>query len=94
MTIKTRRALAHFFANDSNNLSIDTYLLVLGIFMALVLVFAPQIYIKNSIYYKSRSINQLYIKYQTLKEENKQLQRELETIYFNQVFRLDTQSKN
>ena len=94
MTIKTRRALAHFFANDRNNLSIDTYLLVLGIFMALVLVFAPQIYIKNSIYYKSRSINQLYIKYQTLKEENKQLQRELETIYFNQVFRLDAQSKN
>ena len=93
MTIK-RKILDHFFANDKSNLSIDTYLLILGIFMALVLVFAPQIYIKNSIYYKSRSINQLYIKYQTLKEENKQLQRELETLYFNQVFKLDTQSKN
>ena len=69
---------------EDKELSTDIYFIVVGIFFLLILVFSPLIFIKNNIYYKSRDINALYIDYLSLRDENLQLKRELESIYFKQ----------
>ena len=52
---------------------------------ALILYF-PQIYIQNNIYYVSKDINKLYAHYMSLKEENKFLVQQLEDMKFkNQI---------
>ena len=61
-------------------------MLVFGI--AWMLLF-PKIYLENSIYYKSRDIATLQREYETLKEENRVIRRQVEEMRFkNQV--LDT----
>ncbi|OCX42401.1 hypothetical protein A7X81_04800 [Campylobacter ornithocola] len=62
-------------------------LLYAGLMIAFaLLVFFPQIYIRNQIYYVSRDIADLRSQELVLYEENKELQRQLEAIYFqNQV---------
>lgn len=67
-----------------NNISIDIYFLMIGILFGSALVFAPQIYIKNNIYYKSRNINKLYLNYQALKDENQQIKTRLKSLKFKQ----------
>lgn len=48
---------------------------------ALVLI-APKIYIKNEIYYKSRSIEKLNLTYEVLESQNKALKQKVEKINF------------
>ncbi|WP_253254848.1 hypothetical protein [Campylobacter sp. P255] len=62
-------------------------LLYVGLMIAFaLLVFFPQIYIRNQIYYISRDIADLRSQELVLDEENKELQRQLEALYFqNQV---------
>ncbi|WP_207924521.1 hypothetical protein [Campylobacter volucris] len=71
---------------ENKNLSLKhlSYAGVILIFA--LLVFFPQIYIRNQIYYISRDIADLRSQEWVLDEENKELQRQLEAIYFqNQV---------
>ncbi|MBF7069642.1 hypothetical protein [Campylobacter volucris] len=71
---------------ENKNLSLKhlSYASVILIFA--LLVFFPQIYIRNQIYYISRDIADLRSQEWVLDEENKELQRQLEAIYFqNQV---------
>jgi hypothetical protein len=84
---KNNKSLEYIFKiltkdDDNKNISIDTYLLMIGILFATILVFSPQLYIKNNIYYVSRKINSLYIQYQILKDENKVLKRQYEIAIF------------
>jgi cell division protein FtsL len=64
---------------------IYTFLIIM---FALAMIF-PKIYIQQQIYFKSRDIAKLKGEYDTLKEENKQISADVESIRFkNQV--LDT----
>jgi cell division protein FtsB len=75
--------------NEEKNIPIDTYLLMIVILFGVVFIFGSQIYIKNNIYYVSRKINVLYIKYQSIKDENKVLKRRLEYMRFMQEHNTD-----
>jgi cell division protein FtsL len=75
---------------DDINLPGSLLLLVLGIFIVAVLLFAPKIYIQNNIYYESRELNRLYNQYISLKEENINLKQQLEAKkYQNQILDSD-----
>jgi cell division protein FtsL len=53
---------------------------------ALLLLFMPKIFLRNNIYYLSKDINKLHSQYISLKEENKFLAQQLETMkYKNQI---------
>jgi len=63
-----------------------TVLIMLLLFLASVF---PKIYLQNQIYYKSREIAKLKREYDALKEENRLIKAEVESIRFkNQI--LDT----
>lgn len=71
---------------ENKNLSLKHLSCVGVILIFALLVFFPQIYIRNQIYYISRDIADLRSQEWVLDEENKELQRQLEAIYFqNQV---------
>lgn len=71
------------------NLDFKTLIIVLLSMATTFAVILPGIYIKNEIYYISRDISKLYGEYSVLKEENRELKRDIEAIRFkNQV--LDT----
>jgi cell division protein FtsL len=72
------------------NLDNKTTIIIVGIiFISLLGLYLPKIYIKNNIYYTSRNINKLYSHYISLKEENRALSAQLEDMKFkNQI--LDT----
>lgn len=73
------------------NLDFKTLIIVLLSMAVTFAVILPGIYIKNEIYYISRDISKLYGEYSVLKEENRELRRDIEAIRFkNQV--LDTLS--
>lgn len=56
------------------------------VFLFLMLLSIPKIYLSNNIYYVSKEINQLYSHYMSLKEENKFLIQQLEDAKFkNQI---------
>lgn len=73
-------------SEENKNLS-PKNLLYAGLMIAFaLLIFFPQIYIRNQIYYVSRDIADLRSQELVLDEENKELQRQLEALYFqNQV---------
>jgi hypothetical protein len=66
--------------DNPNNISLSLLLVIMSILFGSILIFAPFIYVKNNIYYKSRSINLLYNKYQILLNENRELIIQLEKI--------------
>ena len=67
--------------NSVNSLFIAFTSLVIAL-----LLYFPQIYIQNNIYYVSKNINKLYSHYISLKEENKFLAQQLEDMKFkNQI---------
>ncbi|MCR6572756.1 hypothetical protein [Campylobacter insulaenigrae] len=71
---------------ENKNLSLKNLLYAGIILFFTLLIFLPQIYIRNQIYYISRDIADLRSQEWILDEENKELQRQLEAIYFqNQV---------
>ncbi|MBT0828726.1 hypothetical protein KJQ75_07760 [Campylobacter lari] len=73
-------------SEENKNLS-PKNLLYAGLMIAFaLLIFFPQIYIRNQIYYVSRDIADLRSQELVLDEENKELRRQLEMLYFqNQV---------
>ncbi|EHZ4885668.1 hypothetical protein K5688_001178 [Campylobacter lari] len=73
--------------NEENKNLSPKNLLYAGLMIAFaLLIFFPQIYIRNQIYYVSRDIADLRSQELVLDEENKELRRQLEMLYFqNQV---------
>ncbi len=53
-----------------------------GILCLVVLICLPKIYLNSSIYYYSRDINKLQTQSDLLKEENRRLQNELESLRY------------
>lgn len=80
--------LEQYDKEQSREKNLDLKFLFL-IYLSLSIGFAiilPKIYIKNQIYYISRSINKLYSNNSILEEENTYLKQKLESIRFkNQV---------
>jgi hypothetical protein len=73
------------------NISTKTFLITIASVIAIVMLFAPKIYIQNNIYYKSNKIqNDIYPTYRVLKEENIQLRLKFEKEFFrNQTMDLE-----
>ena len=66
--------------------SINSIFIAIGMLIFAFLLYFPQIYIQNNIYYVSKDINKLYAHYISLKEENKFLVQQLEDMKFkNQI---------
>ena len=66
--------------------SINSIFIAVGILVFSLILYFPQIYIQNNIYYVSKDINKLYAHYISLKEENKFLVQQLEDMKFkNQI---------
>ncbi len=64
------------------NISLRSLLLTyLVIFFTLAFIL-PKIYIANQVYYISKDINKQYHKYAALREENRYLQKKLETLKY------------
>ncbi|MGJ0158682.1 hypothetical protein ACP0SI_06390 [Campylobacter coli] len=86
---KVKNVLLEGFSNatkEDKNLNFN-HLLFAILFVSFTLVlFAPQIYIRNQIYYLSREIATLRVEESVLDEENKDLKRRLEIMRFqNQI---------
>ncbi|EAL1122425.1 hypothetical protein B7669_01720 [Campylobacter coli] len=86
---KVKNVLLEGFSNatkEDKNLNFN-HLLFAVLFVSFTLVlFAPQIYIRNQIYYLSREIATLRVEESVLDEENKDLKRRLEIMRFqNQI---------
>ncbi len=56
-----------------------------GVLCIVLLICVPRIYLSNSIYYYSRDINKLQTQSDLLKEENKRLQNELESLRYKHL---------
>jgi cell division protein FtsL len=66
--------------------SVNSIFIAIGTLIFALLLFFPQIYLQNNIYYVSKDINKLYAHYVSLKEENKFLVQQLEDMKFkNQI---------
>ncbi|HEB9433389.1 TPA: hypothetical protein RZK56_000590 [Campylobacter coli] len=86
---KVKNVLLEGFSNatkEDKNLNFN-HLLFAVLFVSFALaLFAPQIYIRNQIYYLSREIGTLRVEESMLNEENKDLKRRLEIMRFqNQI---------
>ncbi|EAI5931033.1 hypothetical protein XJ49_004070 [Campylobacter coli] len=86
---KVKNVLLEGFSNatkEDKNLNFN-HLLFAVLFVSFTLaLFAPQIYIRNQIYYLSREIGTLRVEESMLNEENKDLKRRLEIMRFqNQI---------
>jgi len=64
----------------------NSLILVFTILTISLVLFTPQIFLRNNIYYISKDINKLYAHYISLKEENRFLGQQLEDMKFkNQI---------
>lgn len=68
---------------DENTKDIGMLFLGFGILFFVLIVFVPQIYLANNIYYASKNINYLRAQKEALIDENMQLQQKLENKKFN-----------
>ncbi len=86
---KTKNVLLEGFSDatkEDKNLSPNHLLFAVLLISFALFVFAPQIYIRNQIYYLSREIAALRAEESVLNEENKDLKRKLENMRFqNQI---------
>ncbi|MGP1580032.1 MAG: hypothetical protein ACTTH5_03290 [Wolinella sp.] len=69
-------------AQKDGNLSLKNLWLMLAILIGSVALLAPKIYIRSNIYYTSRNISNLQNQADSLREENKHLQKQLEDTKF------------
>lgn len=83
VNIDEKNALVDNLEEDSEGISLGGIFLAYGIFFLVVLIFMPKIYLANNIYYASRDINYLEAQKEALKNENSELQQELESTKFN-----------
>ena len=74
--------LYEFGETEAKNLSFKSLLLMLAILIGSVALLAPKIYIRNNIYYASRNVINLQNQADSLHEENKHLQKQLEDTKF------------
>jgi len=64
----------------------NSLFIVFFIFILVMVLYVPKIYLRNNIYYTSKDINKLYAHYISLKEENRFLTQQLEDMKFkNQI---------
>jgi len=64
----------------------NSLILVFTVLIISLILFVPQIFLRNNIYYISKDINKLYAHYISLKEENRFLGQQLEDMKFkNQI---------
>ena len=86
---KTKNILLEGFSGaikEEKNLSFNHLLFAVLAVSFVLFLFAPQIYIRNQIYYLSREIAELRAEENVLNEENKELNRRLEQMRFqNQI---------
>ncbi|HEF3809429.1 TPA: hypothetical protein R8J12_001177 [Campylobacter jejuni] len=86
---KTKNVLLEGFSNatkEDRNLNFNHLLFAALLVSFALFLFAPQIYIRNQIYYLSREIATLRTEESVLNEENKDLKRRLENMRFqNQI---------
>jgi pilus assembly protein TadC len=76
----------HKNVNSDMNISFNWFLCAIGIFISILILVVPKIYIKNNLYYESKKFNKYYSQYLALKEENNILRQQLEDIKFrNQI---------
>lgn len=66
-----------------NGIDINSIALGYGILLFILVVFIPKIYLANNIYYASKNINYLQAQKESLKNENLELQKSLESTKFN-----------
>lgn len=87
-----RNELLNEYDEEQNKEKNLDFKLLLTVYLFMVLGFGvvlPKIYIKNEIYYISRDISKLYGEHSVLKEENRDLKQQVESLRFkNQI--LDT----
>ena len=87
-----RHELLHAYDEEQYKEKNLDFKLLLMVYLSMILAFGivlPKVYIKNEIYYISRDINKLYGEYSVLKEENRDLKQQVESLRFkNQI--LDT----
>jgi hypothetical protein len=76
---------------EDDEITPKAFLITIGVMLAVIILFAPKIYIQNNIYYKSNKIqNDIYPTYGVLKEENNELKLKLEKEYLkNQTMSLE-----
>jgi len=86
---KTKNVLLQGYENavkEDKNLNFNHLLFVALLASFALVLFVPQIYIRNQIYYLSREITTLRSEENVLNEENKELKRKLENMRFqNQI---------
>lgn len=68
-----------------NEIPFRSVCLVFALMFVAILVFVPKIYIRNNIYYTSRSLVQLQVQLDSLSEENKHIKKQLEYIKFKNL---------
>ncbi|RAX54683.1 hypothetical protein CCY99_02665 [Helicobacter sp. 16-1353] len=68
---------------EDEGIDLGAIFVAYGIFFLVILVFMPKIYLANNIYYASRDINYLQAQKEALKNENSELQQQLESTKFN-----------
>lgn len=62
---------------------VSTIFIAYAILFLMLLVFMPQVYLANNIYYASKNINYLKSQKEALRDENGDLQKQLESLKFN-----------
>lgn len=65
-----------------SRLSAMTLYVALALFLVVFSVFMPKIYLRNTLYYKSRDVAKLEHQYETLYEERQLLRAQLEQLRF------------
>lgn len=68
---------------ESEGISLGDIFIAYGAFFLLIVVLLPKIYLANSLYYLSKDINYLQSQKEALKDENSNLQQQLESTKFN-----------
>ena len=68
-----------------NEIPFRSVYLVFALMFVALLVFVPKIYIRNNIYYTSRSLVQLQVQLDSLREDNKHIKKQLEYIKFKNL---------
>lgn len=66
-----------------SGIDINSITLGYGILLFMLIIFLPKIYLANNIYYASKNINYLQAQKESLKNENLELQKSLESTKFN-----------
>ncbi|RDU64673.1 hypothetical protein [Helicobacter sp. MIT 14-3879] len=70
-------------SQEKNHSDISMIFIAYGVFFFIIIIFMPQIYLANNIYYASKNINYLKSQREALRDENSELQQKLESLKFN-----------